>query len=498
MVSQIRRTKSGTKTSDPRLSDAARHVVVPKGIVNHGWPSVRDTLSNLGITFDQWQQDLSKIALGKRKDGLYAAGIGGVVLSIPRQVGKTFWVGCVVFALCLLRPGIKVVWTAHHTDTADETFDAMQELIKHPKFKAHVRKVLTGGGKQRIIFNNKSRIEFGARESGFGRGKTKVAILVLDEFQHVSESALENLTPTANQGDNPLLFMMGTPPRPVDRGDAFKNKRRRALKGQSKDVLYVEMSADEDADLDDRKQWRKANPSFPKRTPAAAMLRMRENLATEDSFRREALGIWGDDTGEKSLISVSDWANRRVSTSPDGIRSFGIKFSAAGDWASLAVAVKKADDTYYVELIESRSLAEGHRYFLDFIKDVWRSSASIIFDGKSDAQVFYQGLRALKIPDPVINLNQKLLSPTAASAAYSGLNEAVRSKIVTHPGDDYLDTAVSNAAKRLINKTTGSFGYGPLHEGDDVTPVEAVALALHGAMNSKRNPGRKQRSEVLM
>ena len=86
--------KSSTTISrQPRLSEAARHVVVPEGIVSTGWPAVRDTLANLGVFFDQWQQDLSKLALGKRRNGKSAAGVGGVVLSIPRQVGKTFWVG---------------------------------------------------------------------------------------------------------------------------------------------------------------------------------------------------------------------------------------------------------------------------------------------------------------------------------------------------------------------------------------------------------------------
>ena len=74
-------TKSSTRISkQPRLSEAARHVVVPEGIVSTGWPAVRDTLENLGITFDQWQQDLTKVALGKRRDGTYAAAVGGVVL----------------------------------------------------------------------------------------------------------------------------------------------------------------------------------------------------------------------------------------------------------------------------------------------------------------------------------------------------------------------------------------------------------------------------------
>src|SRR5690242_15351596 len=100
-----------TKPSTRRLSEVARHVVVPDGIVTTGYPAVRDKCKALGIVHDEWQAGLGRLILGKRKDGKYAATVGGVVLSIPRQVGKTFTVGSVLVALCLLFPGLTVLWT---------------------------------------------------------------------------------------------------------------------------------------------------------------------------------------------------------------------------------------------------------------------------------------------------------------------------------------------------------------------------------------------------
>lgn len=44
----------------------------------------------MGMPLDPWQDGAARLALAKREDGLYAAGIGGVILSIPRQVGKTY------------------------------------------------------------------------------------------------------------------------------------------------------------------------------------------------------------------------------------------------------------------------------------------------------------------------------------------------------------------------------------------------------------------------
>ena len=50
-------TKSGTlRPSDqPKLSDVAKHLVIPSGITSTGWPAVRDRCEQFGIQFDRWQ-----------------------------------------------------------------------------------------------------------------------------------------------------------------------------------------------------------------------------------------------------------------------------------------------------------------------------------------------------------------------------------------------------------------------------------------------------------
>src|ERR1019366_6544922 len=114
-----------TKPSTRRLSDVARHVVIPEGIVSTGWPGVEAKCREWGDEFDCWQADAGRVILAKRADGLYAATVGGVTLSIARQVAKTFLVTRIIFALCVLFPGLKVLWTAHHTATLGNTFRSL-------------------------------------------------------------------------------------------------------------------------------------------------------------------------------------------------------------------------------------------------------------------------------------------------------------------------------------------------------------------------------------
>ena len=153
----------------------------------------------------------------------------------------------------------------------------------------------SANGEQEIAFRNGSRILFGAREGGFGRGFAAVDAIVFDEAQILTERALDDMVPATNQAKWPtgaLLLYMGTPPRPIDPGEVFSLKRESALAGLTDSQVYVELCADEDADPDDLDQLALANPSFPERTPLESVLRMRANLGSDEAYLREGFGIW--------------------------------------------------------------------------------------------------------------------------------------------------------------------------------------------------------------
>lgn len=306
------RARSSVKPDRRKLSDVARHVVLPKDIVTTGWPKVEAQARLCGIEYDDWQRQLGRCILGKTSDGVYAAGIGGVVVSICRQVGKTFLIGTMIVMLCILSDyPLKVLWTAHRTRTSDETFKFMCALMCRKAISRFVDgEPRRANGQQEIVFVNGSCVMFGARENGFGRGFDSVDIEVFDEAQILTERALDDMIPATNAARNLLIVYMGTPPKPSDPSEVFSIRRDEALKGDSTDMLYVEFSADKDADSDDRRQWAVANPSYPHRTGEAAILRMKKNLG-DDSFRREGLGIW-DETTVSSAINPQLWTNGTV------------------------------------------------------------------------------------------------------------------------------------------------------------------------------------------
>lgn len=462
---------------------------MPSGIVSTAWPSVAAQLHAMGIPLDRWQQGFCQAILAKREDGKYACGIGGAVGSIPRQSGKTYTLGALIFALCLANPGTLALWTAHRSRTHNETFKSMDGMAQRQKVAPFIESIRKANGEQEITFANGSRILFGARENGFGRGFAKVDVLVFDEAQILTEKAMEDMVPATNASPNALVMMIGTPPRSGDPGEVFTNRRDDALSGNDSDVLYVEMSADKNASPDDRKQWAKANPSFPGRTNEGSILRMRRLLGSEESFRREGLGIWDEAASGNKAVEAAAWDRLVVTPDgvPDGRRVIGVRFTPDGSSVALAGAVKPDDDSlpFVIEAIEQRPASDGTQWVVDFLVDRRNELAQIVIDGKSGVGYLVNALRSEKVSAKTI------LTPSTddVTAAHSMMDAAIRDGGLVHSGQQELDDQVQAALRRKIG-SAGGFGW-EAPEGGSVALFEAATLAHWGARVTKRRPGRK-------
>jgi hypothetical protein len=449
-----------TKPGTIRLSDVARHVVVPSGITSTGWPAVRAKCADLGIGFDAWQDGAGRLILSKRADGLYATTVGGVVMSIPRQVGKTFLLGAIVFALCLLTPNLTVIWTAHRLRTAAETFSAMQGMARRQRIRPHVTRVVLGSGDEEIRFRNGSRILFGARERGFGRGFSEVDVLVFDEGQILTENAIDDMVPATNQSPNPLILFTGTPPKPTDPGEVFRNKRAQALSGDSDDMVYVEFSADLGADPVDRAQWAKANPSFPLRTSASAMLRMRKNLSDE-SFVREALGVWDESLGSSSALDVERWASLAdPGVSRGRVPVFAVVTAPDRSWSAVAVAWSREDGRVHVVLADYRPSTPWLRERVRELRSRW--GGRVLVNAESQ---------------DLVDAPEKPASGVEVARADNGLANAVAAGSVRHDDEAALNTAVRGAQWKPYGSNSRVL---VPQNGVDISPVKAAALAVHG------------------
>lgn len=488
-------SKSRTESSTPKLSDVARHVVFPKSIVETVWPRVESKCAEFGITFDAWQQGVGTLALGLDKSGKYASTVGGVVLSIPRQVGKTFLVGTIIIALCVLFPNLTVLWTAHRTRTSTMTFTTMQGMVRRKKIWPHVRAIRSTNGEQEIRFTNGSVIMFGAREAGFGRGFDAVDVEVFDEAQILSEKALEDMVPATNaskQKSGALLFFMGTPPRPTDPGEEFTNRRAKAIAGKAKNMVYVEFSADDNADPDDHAQWEKANPSYPQRTPLESMQRMREQLTDDDSFRREAMGIW-DAAGTPEVIDAASWARVKDPASmPIDRLTLAIDVAPDRSAASVSLAGLRADGLWHVELDDQKGSVEWVSAWVKGRAEKNRLHA-VVVDEMSGLVEVRKGRNYLVGTDVIVTLaaSEGRDMAIACGKFFDGVMEP--SPKLRHTDQAQMNIALSVARKRPL---AGAWAWNRKDAQSDITPIVSATLALWGAQKDDvERPTRRRNSE---
>lgn len=452
-------TGTTLQPSERKLSEVARHLIIPDGIVTSQFPRVYQRLQDVGVSFDRWQQGFGQISLGCRESGKYAASIGGVVASIPRQVGKTYTVGNLIIGMCLEFPGLRVIWTSHHNRTTTNTFRSMQSMVRRKKVWPHIAAngIRTANGEQEIRFANGSIIMFGAREQGFGRGMDAIDIEVFDEAQILGVKALEDMVPATNAAEHPhggLVFFIGTPPRPTDDGEAFGSKRKKALDGLTRDQVYVEISADPDTDPDDQSKFGTFNPSYPHRTPLESMLRMRENIPDEDSWRREAMGIWppDDDGGDEKVVDGGVWSGL-YSGEPrfTGTTCLAVDMSPereSRDRTCSIVAAAKTTDGAHLQIGYHGSA--DTRTVVAFLKACIEAGdpVAIVIDPKSTAQVLEQPLRRAGIEPEMMRVSDVM-------ASTAGFLTAVDESTVSHDDDERMAAGLGAAKLREIGDGGG-------------------------------------------
>lgn len=454
----------------------ARKLVLPEGIAATSGPRVIATAAKVGLALDPWQEDIAKLTFAKLADASLASDY--ICMSIPRQAGKTYLVGAMIFAECLITKNTTVAWTAHHNKVMLETFNTLKGYAQLDKLAPHIKVIKSGAEDRSIHFTNGSRITMAARESGALRGIAKVRILVLDEAQILSEAAMSDILPTQNAAENPLTIMLGTPPKPKDPSEVFKQQRTLALLAEKEGtaperMTWIEISADPDADTDDPVQLRKANPSYPHRTNARAIKKLR-NALSEDSFRREAMGIW-DDAATPSVIPESIW-NDLADPESKAVTKLVLAVDVSPDrsTASVALAGLRADGSVHVELDEARA---GTGWVLDWIVSRTANNpiAAVVIDAKGPAASFIKDLQAKKVRVVITNSDDM----TTACADFF---DATQDGTLRHTGQTQLTASLNSARKRAIGDR---WAWNRKNPDSDITPIVAVTLAHWGVLSRR-------------
>jgi hypothetical protein len=306
---------------------------------------------------------------------------------------------------------------------------------------------------------------------GFGRGFEEIDVEVFDEAQILDATTLDDMVAATNQSRHPhgaLLFYMGTPPRRTDSGDAFKAKRAKAL-GGADGMVYIEFSADRRCDPDDRAQWEKANPSYPHRTPLASMLRLRENLITDEGWRHEALGIWDDEGGDRAF-GPGVWGDGYAERDDmPVVRAVGIATTWDRSWSSIGAAGLVGDETWVWSSDRGRKTGWVARR----AKEIqYRHGCRVVVAGTGPASPLIPELEREGVDVTVLHAGEYM-------DACLALFDRAQEKSLRHlPDDSELDDSVEGAEQKKVGDR---FRWDRQTPGADTSMLEGVTLAAAGA-----------------
>ncbi len=446
-------------------------------------------IAEYGYTLDPWQRSVLDCWLGKDAQGRYSMTSGG--LSLPRQNGKNVCLETREFYGMVVN-GEKILHTAHQVRTSKKSFRRLVQIFtdrRHPEIMEIVRSIRFTNGEESIELDNGGGIEFSARSRQAARGFDGISLVVYDEAQELTDDQVEAIMATLSAsatGTRQILYT-GTPPYPGCPGDVFRRRRDVCITAPGKHDAWHEWSVAgesvEQINTGDTSLWYMTNPALGTRLSEEFSAEEHETLSA-DGFARERLGWWSPVLAEQvdAAIDAAAWAAcASEAAKPEGKTAYGVKFSADGSEVVLCGAVCPKDGPARISMIERKPTGHGTKWLAEWLNQRYGQASCVVIDGRNGVDVLVDRIRE------VWKNKASVIRPTAREmvAAVGLLTNELGEKTVTwYKPQSALDESALSCVKRPL---AGGWAYG----GPDSAPVEACALALWGARNSKRDPTRR-------
>jgi hypothetical protein len=439
----------------------------------------------LGTPFMPWQRRVADVAMEvDPATGLLV--YGEVVLTLPRQSGKTTLELAAMVHRCRTWPRSRVLYSAQDRIHArlkweDDHVAALQRSPFAGEFKVRYQR-----GDEAIRWDNGSR--HGITAPGEKAGHSDVLDLaVADEAWGLEDSRLEQgLSPTMVTRDQPQFWVVSTAG--THKSGYLRAKvdagRARAAAGGRGTVCYFEWSAVEGADPADPATWWSCMPALGHTVTERRIAAEFERLDLAD-FCRAYLNWWpGEIPADWQVVAEADWLSLAdPGSAPVDPVAFAADVTPDRSAAAIAVAGVRPDGLGHVEVVDHRPGTGWVVGRLVELREKWQPCAIVVDD---------TGPAASLIP-PLEAAELEVVRPTtrARAAADSGFYDSVVERTVRYmpgPHGPALVAAVAGAAKRPLGD---SWAWARRGLSVDISPLVAVSLARwgHATRAHKHNPG---------
>lgn len=405
--------------------------------------------------------------MAEAEDGRWAADTTGRAES--RQNGKGDEIE-VVELWGLTQRSEAILHTAHEAATAASAHERLIGLVEgHRDLRVKVRKKQSWNGNYSLHMSNDGLIVWRTRTGAGGRGLDDISRIVIDEAQHAQPEELASSLPILSVNPNPQKNFIGSGG-VAGKSSFWWRQRRRALAATPGRFAWLEHSAEivtvdtagrlvtSVGDVADPETWRRANPAYPSRISHDFLLDQLETLGPA-LFAREHLCVWDPEPdGAGSAFDMLLWdalADARAERGAGPV--FGVATAPDRTWSAIAAAWHRPDGQAQVMLADYQAGASWVTGRAEELSLRWGGS----FTTNTAARGLITGAAEL--------------SEQAQAQAHNLLSDRIADGTVRHYAEPPLNVAVAQSRWRTYGNTRVLDRRGQA----DITPAEAVALALH-------------------
>jgi hypothetical protein len=213
---------------------------------------------------------------------------------------------------------------------------------------------------------------------------------------------------------------------------------------------------------------------------------MRKNL-TEESFLREALGIW-DKNVHRPVVTAARWRRLERTGPADGTKphGFGVDQNHVGMLSVSACWLD--DDEAHAEEVWAGDDPDAA---VKWITDAWRRAGRrtvVVIDSESPAAALVVDLENAGVTVHVTTAPQM-------AAACGAVENRLKAGTLTHSEQMSVTDAVVKNGKRRPIRGAGGWGWDRRNPSSQIQQAVAMTLALYGATKHKR-AARKRRADA--
>jgi hypothetical protein len=411
-------------------------------------------------------------------------------ICIPRRATKTSSVFAVAIGRLLNRPGYRVGLTAQtgakaRTRWLDDIVDPL--LTAYPDNGSRPFIINRSQGGEKITFANGSRLVVLPPKEDAARGES-FNLFIIDEAQEFDAEEAQKLKagiePAFDTKPDHQLIVLGTAGE--FRGGLLWDTLELGRRGEAGIVEYAvpdTLSPEDFMDEDGEKDWDKAEAHVLAAHPGIGqddltplkVVRTRFLEWPLAAWLREYAGLWPRGIGS-SILNMDKWMDGKRDDAPpvqwlpkDAVLGISVHPNQS---VSALVAAWREDGKAVLLLVDHRP---GIEWLTDRVTATARKYKLPISHDTTGA--VGTEVDVLKKTTPRLKLRPQKWADI--KVGHAQLTKDVDTGKVSHWDQDGLRNAVNIVTKRQYGER-GGWAFGRKHDGDDITPIEAAALALMG------------------